>query len=187
MGTPSTSSLHPSHRVVPFRDLGPSPIHQRLCGRSWRPFPIYSRAHLSHLLRKTFIPSLTTSTPVFQPLRHGILLIKTRLRELWPPHLYCNDTAGDFIGIADYLPLTFFPDTLGIGIRHARSCPTLRQSAPHSAKRWLPPSIVSPRFLMIFHSFVAFGGYFRVLTPRMTSSSTNKTLPASSTSSRTLA
>ena len=42
---------------------------------------------LHHLLRKTFIPSPTTSTPVFQPLRHGILLIKTRLRELWPPHL----------------------------------------------------------------------------------------------------
>ena len=48
--------------------------------------------HYHHLLRKTFIPSPTTSTPVFQPLRHGILLIKTRLRDLWPPHLlqrYC--------------------------------------------------------------------------------------------------
>ena len=31
--------------------------------------------------------SPTTSTPVFQPLRRGILLIKTPLRELWPPHL----------------------------------------------------------------------------------------------------
>ena len=40
-----------------------------------------------HLLRKTFIPSPTTSTPVFQPLRHGIHLIRTRLRDIWPPHL----------------------------------------------------------------------------------------------------
>ena len=33
------------------------------------------------------IPSPTTTTPVFQPLRRGILLIKARLRELRPPHL----------------------------------------------------------------------------------------------------
>ena len=43
--------------------------------------------HYHHLLRKTFIPSPTTSTPVFQPLRHGIHLIRTRLRDIWPPHL----------------------------------------------------------------------------------------------------
>ena len=43
--------------------------------------------HYHHLLCKTFIPSPTTSTPVFQPLRHGIHLIKTRLRDVWPPRL----------------------------------------------------------------------------------------------------
>ena len=43
--------------------------------------------HYHHLLLKTFIPSPTTSTPVFQPLRHGIHLIRTRLRDTWPPHL----------------------------------------------------------------------------------------------------
>ena len=36
--------------------------------------------HYDHLLHKTFIPSPTTSTLVFQPLRHGIHLIRTRLR-----------------------------------------------------------------------------------------------------------
>ena len=43
--------------------------------------------HFHHLLLKTFMPSPTTSTPVFQPLRHGIQLIRTRLRDTWPPHL----------------------------------------------------------------------------------------------------
>ena len=43
--------------------------------------------HYHHLLLKTFMPSPTTSTPVFQPLRHGIQLIRTRLRDTWPPHL----------------------------------------------------------------------------------------------------
>ena len=33
------------------------------------------------------MPPPTTSTPVFQPLRHGIQLIRTRLRDTWPPHL----------------------------------------------------------------------------------------------------
>ena len=35
--------------------------------------------HYHHLLLKTFMPPPTTSTPVFQPLRHGIQLIRTRL------------------------------------------------------------------------------------------------------------
>ena len=33
--------------------------------------------HYHHLLRKTFLPSPTTTSPVFQPLRHGILLNPT--------------------------------------------------------------------------------------------------------------
>ena len=43
--------------------------------------------HYHHLLLKTFMPAPATSTPVFQPLRHGIQLIRTRLRDTWPPHL----------------------------------------------------------------------------------------------------
>ena len=120
--------------------------------------------HYHHLLCKTFVPSPTTSTPAFQPLRHGILLIKTRLRDLWP------DIAGAFTGIADYLPLTSYQNTLVIGTRHARSCLTLRQSAPHSVRRWLPPFIVSSKSssltshhsLTFFHFFVMFGDYCRV-------------------------
>ena len=35
--------------------------------------------HYHHLLHKTFTPSPTTPTPVFQPLRHGIHLIRTHM------------------------------------------------------------------------------------------------------------
>ena len=141
--------------------------------------------HYHHLLRKTFIPSPTTSTPVFQPTTRYSPDQNSASRPMATPSCATIPLA--------YLPRTYFQNTIVIGARHARLCPTRRQAVPHSVRRWRLPFTVSfrsssltlQRSLMSFHFFGAFGDYCRAMTPRMTSSSTNRTSPVSSTSSHT--
>ena len=88
VATPCSTTVHQPERLVLTRNPNLSPLHQRLPGDRFPHTAVLScPCHYDHLLHKTFIPSPTTSTPVFQPLRHGIHLIRTRLRDIWPPHL----------------------------------------------------------------------------------------------------
>ena len=95
--------------------------------------------HYHHLLLKTFMPLPTTSTPVFQPLQHGIQLIRTRLRDTWPPHLLQRYRWG--LHWDRRLPSAYILPKHSRDWSKARPIVsyTHRQPAPHSARRSLQP------------------------------------------------
>ena len=167
-----------------------SPLRQRLCGWSRRPLPTYSRTHLSLPLPPPPAQDLHSFTYHFHTCFPTTTTWDSLDQNSTSRPLATPSPATILLGPSLGSPTTF-------RLHPTKTLSRLEQGTPdrvlHSNSQRPTQSdggfrhLLSPRSLTFFHFFVAFGDYCRVLTPRMTSSSINRTSPASSISSHILA